>query len=324
MKIIAVALILLAGFQCATSAGLRVKAPLGGNASVCCPYHRGSESYPKYFSKGRPGERFEIVRANRLRTWSTDDRFSLEDDQEKKEFTVTIRNLSVEDAGLYWCGVDWWGPDKPTEVNLDVVQDILPSSQSSSTQNASLQNTTSSPFKSAWGETHHLVTQSNEIPITDKSVYFWIFLAVVVLLCATMSVFGMSILVLIKKNNAKKTTESTQPRTCTQSNRDSHIYEDTVLTNHRPDIVTCDTPATLSPCSDFRPSARSQLPHQESVVYSVINIPKAPADDAIPFLSAESASLHYATVNTVQSSQVVRDSSAFAGRSHDIYAIIRH
>ncbi|XP_072513526.1 uncharacterized protein [Salminus brasiliensis] len=293
MKIIAVALILLAGFQCATSAGLRVKAPLGGNASVCCPYHRGSESYPKYFSKGRPGERFEIVRANRLRTWSTDDRFSLEDDQEKKEFTVTIRNLSVEDAGLYWCGVDWWGPDKPTEVNLDVVQDILPSSQSSSTQN-------------------------------DKSVYFWIFLAVVVLLCATMSVFGMSILVLIKKNNAKKTTESTQPRTCTQSNRDSHIYEDTVLTNHRPDIVTCDTPATLSPCSDFRPSARSQLPHQESVVYSVINIPKAPADDAIPFLSAESASLHYATVNTVQSSQVVRDSSAFAGRSHDIYAIIRH
>ncbi|XP_072513671.1 CMRF35-like molecule 7 [Salminus brasiliensis] len=130
MDITAVALTFVAGLQCVMSAG--VKAPLGGNASICCPYHRGSESYPKYFSKGRPGERFEIVRANRLRTWSTDDRFSLKDDQEKKEFTVTIRNLSVEDAGLYWCGVDRWGPDNPTEVNLDVVQDILPSSKAQS------------------------------------------------------------------------------------------------------------------------------------------------------------------------------------------------
>ncbi|XP_036413399.1 CMRF35-like molecule 7 isoform X2 [Colossoma macropomum] len=112
--------------------GVRVKAPLGGNASVHCPYQRGSELYPKYFSKGR--EKVEMVKAKST-TWSMEGRFSLEDDREKREFTVTIRNLSVDDTGVYWCGVDDWGPDTLTEVLLDVVAHVLFSTESSNTQN---------------------------------------------------------------------------------------------------------------------------------------------------------------------------------------------
>lgn len=52
-------------------------------------------------------------------------RFYLEDDKENMEFIVTISNLSVEDAGLYWCGVDKWLWDHLMEVNLDVVLEVL-------------------------------------------------------------------------------------------------------------------------------------------------------------------------------------------------------
>ncbi|XP_066511023.1 uncharacterized protein [Hoplias malabaricus] len=117
MNITAVTLTLLTVFHCVVSARLRVKAPLGGNVSVHCPYKRGTETYPKYFSKG--SEKVHILREGKNRGWSADEKFSLEDDREKMEFTVTIRDLKVEDAGQYWCGVDTWGSDVLTEVNLD-------------------------------------------------------------------------------------------------------------------------------------------------------------------------------------------------------------
>lgn len=98
-----------------------MKGPLGGNTSFHCSYPTGSETFPKYFIKGKPETRLVIL--DRGVMWTRDSRFSLEDDTENLEFTVTIRNLSVEDAGLYWCVVDFWLKDFQVEVNLDVVQD---------------------------------------------------------------------------------------------------------------------------------------------------------------------------------------------------------
>ncbi|KAI5616345.1 polymeric immunoglobulin receptor-like [Silurus asotus] len=103
--------------------GVRVKAPLGGNATIHCSYDQGNEKYPKYFSKGQ--QKTELVRQDRKVTWSLDWRFSLEDDTETRVFTVTMRNLSVDDAGVYWCGVDKWLSDIQTEVTLNVVQHVV-------------------------------------------------------------------------------------------------------------------------------------------------------------------------------------------------------
>lgn len=98
-----------------------MKGQLRGNASVRCSYKKGHENRAKYFNKGKP--KTQLVRLDRGEMWAQSSRFSLEDDRENQEFIVTIRNLSVEDAGLYWCGVVKWPWDLQTEVNLDVVQD---------------------------------------------------------------------------------------------------------------------------------------------------------------------------------------------------------
>lgn len=99
-----------------------MKGQLGGNASVPCSYLKENENYAKYFNKGKPET--QLVRLDRGERWVRNSRFSLEDDKENRKFIVTIRNLSVEDAGLYWCGVYNWLRDYRTEVNLDVVQDV--------------------------------------------------------------------------------------------------------------------------------------------------------------------------------------------------------
>ncbi|CDQ68861.1 unnamed protein product [Oncorhynchus mykiss] len=51
---------------------------------------------------------------------SSNGRYSLKDNREESVFIVTITNLTLNDAGRYWCGVDKWGKDNYIKVNLEV------------------------------------------------------------------------------------------------------------------------------------------------------------------------------------------------------------
>ncbi|XP_037399390.1 uncharacterized protein LOC108413969 isoform X2 [Pygocentrus nattereri] len=294
------------------SAGVRVKAPLGGNASIHCPYDRGSEGYPKYFSKGKKKVEMEKVKST---TWSMEGRFSLEDNREKREFIVTIRNLSVDDAGLYWCGVDDWGRDTLTEVNLDVV-----SHSESSTESSASMST---------GQTK--LPQNIEVSLTNQSAYLGGSLAVVVLLCGIIS----AIFVMLKRKNAKRAKDPTLPGISSESNRESFFYENIFPTNAsssaanpRPPSVLYDIPDPSQPLpihqphSIRRPSAKGQVAHRESGVYYLLSPPQTPPDDATLLTSAETASLHYTPANFVPRSHAVIYSSAFSGTSRDIYTTV--
>uniref|UniRef100_A0A8C7L8V0 Immunoglobulin domain-containing protein n=1 Tax=Oncorhynchus kisutch TaxID=8019 RepID=A0A8C7L8V0_ONCKI len=94
----------------------------GGSGHIECPYHRGYKKNQKYLSKGTYRDRVVVIQTqtHRQPAWSHKGRYSLYDDTERKVFTVTIHNLVPEDSGTYWCGVDTWGPDQPTEVRLTV------------------------------------------------------------------------------------------------------------------------------------------------------------------------------------------------------------
>ncbi|XP_056330411.1 CMRF35-like molecule 8 [Danio aesculapii] len=71
-----------------------------------------------------------VVRVQRsIRTkikhqWVQSGRFSLYDDTKSAAFTVTIRNLREQDSDIYHCGIQLFGPDYDTEVNLNVLKDF--------------------------------------------------------------------------------------------------------------------------------------------------------------------------------------------------------
>ncbi|KAI5089703.1 polymeric immunoglobulin receptor-like isoform X1 [Silurus meridionalis] len=283
MNFIAVAVILFGAVPSVMPGGVRVKAPLGGNATIHCSYDPGSEKYPKYFSKGQ--QKTELVRQDRKVTWSRDWRFSLEDDTETRVFTVTMRNLSVDDAGVYWCGVDRWISDIQTEVNLDVVQHVV--------DDVTTQNDTE-----IWQSTTE--PQDQQSTITEKTQHLSLPLAVLLLLCGIMSA------VFFIMKNSKAQAASTAPGNATEPDGDGSSAITETPEGVYATVLHC-KPAANQDC------ARESAPqHPEAVVYSLIMQPPQ-----LPVYSSLSPS------EPEQKSQLLSDTSAFSEESHDVYSTVQ-
>ncbi|KAL2086251.1 hypothetical protein ACEWY4_017310 [Coilia grayii] len=63
-----------------------------------------------------------MIRSNGHDEWTHRGRMSLQDRKNRHIFTVTIRHLTLEDAGIYRCRVDNWGYDFLSRVHLIVGQ----------------------------------------------------------------------------------------------------------------------------------------------------------------------------------------------------------
>ncbi|XP_067258646.1 CMRF35-like molecule 7 [Chanodichthys erythropterus] len=86
------------------SVDITVRGMEGESVIIKCPYPGGYEDSYKYFYKGVFRESVVILQSN---GGKSKDRFSLQDDRKTRSFTVTIRNLKMEDAGIYGCGAGW-------------------------------------------------------------------------------------------------------------------------------------------------------------------------------------------------------------------------
>ncbi|XP_071202689.1 CMRF35-like molecule 5 [Salvelinus alpinus] len=115
----------------------------GGDAHIQCHYDQGYETYQKYLSKGTYRDRVVVIQTQTHRhpAWTYKGRYSLYDDTERRVFTVTITNLVLEDSGTYWCGVNTWGPDQPTDVRLTVDRAPVPPKPGSVTSRPLLSTT---------------------------------------------------------------------------------------------------------------------------------------------------------------------------------------
>ncbi|XP_038838876.1 CMRF35-like molecule 1 [Salvelinus namaycush] len=119
---------LLCAVVCVLSGVITNRATEGGNAHIQCPYDRGYETYQKYLSKGIYRDSVVVIQTQKQRhpAWTHQGRYSLYDDTERRVFTVTITNLIQKDSDTYWCGVNTWGHDEPTEVRLTVDRAPVP------------------------------------------------------------------------------------------------------------------------------------------------------------------------------------------------------
>ncbi|KAG8015197.1 Polymeric immunoglobulin receptor [Nibea albiflora] len=73
----------------------------------------------KYLCKGDCDDDDVLIKT----TETKKGRYSIHDDKGRRVFTTTISDLSLTDAGKYWCGVSRKGIDKYTEVELEVGND---------------------------------------------------------------------------------------------------------------------------------------------------------------------------------------------------------
>ncbi|KAL6482084.1 hypothetical protein MHYP_G00101640 [Metynnis hypsauchen] len=92
----------------------------GNVAVITCPYGEGYESYTKYFCKGTYKDCETLIKTNGKDSWTYKDRISLNDNTEQKKLILAIRDLRMEDAGQYGCGIESTGRDPFTLVHLKV------------------------------------------------------------------------------------------------------------------------------------------------------------------------------------------------------------
>ncbi|XP_076118386.1 uncharacterized protein LOC143099199 [Alosa pseudoharengus] len=115
-------LLSLTVLSCVSCNEITVRGHEEGDAVINCPSQKGYESYTKYLLKGEVKDGVEIILSRKGKEWTHKERVSLQDKKRTHIFTVTIRNLTLEDAGIYWCGVKKYGEHPYTRVNLTVVR----------------------------------------------------------------------------------------------------------------------------------------------------------------------------------------------------------
>ncbi|XP_045067608.1 CMRF35-like molecule 2 [Coregonus clupeaformis] len=118
-------IVILLSFMTGCLSSFKVTGYSGGTVIIYCEYSIEKISSEKYFCMGEGSWSCEdIIRTGLKNSWQNSGRFSLYDNTEGNDFKVIIRQLTKQDEGTYWCGVDKpTAPDSYTKVELDVKTD---------------------------------------------------------------------------------------------------------------------------------------------------------------------------------------------------------
>ncbi|XP_045061665.1 polymeric immunoglobulin receptor-like [Coregonus clupeaformis] len=114
-------IVILLSFMTGCLSSFKVTGYSGGTVIIYCAYSHQQDDNQTSFSDGNSKD---TIRTGLKNTWQHSGRFSLYDNTEGNDFTVIIRQLTKQDEGTYWCGVD-----KPiamgsyTDVELKVEED---------------------------------------------------------------------------------------------------------------------------------------------------------------------------------------------------------
>uniref|UniRef100_A0A8D2GFC1 CD300a molecule n=1 Tax=Theropithecus gelada TaxID=9565 RepID=A0A8D2GFC1_THEGE len=80
--------------------------PVGGSLSVQCWYEEKHKTLNKYWCRPPRVLRCDKIVETEGPAGEMNGRVSIRDCPQNLSFTVTLENLTEEDAGIYWCGVD--------------------------------------------------------------------------------------------------------------------------------------------------------------------------------------------------------------------------
>nr|XP_015197690.1 PREDICTED: CMRF35-like molecule 5 isoform X6 [Lepisosteus oculatus] len=118
------------GLGCVTSAERRVSGSEGGSVEIRCDYPDGYQYKEKYWCRHPCGNKDVLIKTGKTDTVVSVGRFSLFVNISVRTFTVTMSRLTLQDTGVYYCGLEQWGPDKYTEMLLRVTEHTQGKNQS--------------------------------------------------------------------------------------------------------------------------------------------------------------------------------------------------
>lgn len=114
-----------------------------GSLTVRCRYASGWEDYSKYWCRGSGWRSCKIlVETDASERLVKKNRVSIRDDQTNFIFTVTMEDLRMSDADVYWCGITRAGRDPMFKVHVSI--DPAPESSTTRTTESSTTITTES------------------------------------------------------------------------------------------------------------------------------------------------------------------------------------
>ena len=92
-----------------------------GSLTVQCRYTSGWKDYQKYWCQGAYWKSCEILaETDASERMVKKNRVSIRDDQTHFIITVTMEDLRMSDAGIYWCGIMRIGHDPMFKVNVNI------------------------------------------------------------------------------------------------------------------------------------------------------------------------------------------------------------
>ncbi|KYO31110.1 CMRF35-like molecule 1 isoform X1 [Alligator mississippiensis] len=98
---------------------------LGQSVSVPCQYMENYQTKKKYWCRGENWESCsKVVESTGSEDEVRQGRVSLRDNHFLHTFTVTLENLTLEDMGTYWCGINQFGQDLNAPVKVTVFPDL--------------------------------------------------------------------------------------------------------------------------------------------------------------------------------------------------------
>ncbi|XP_062396771.1 CMRF35-like molecule 8 isoform X2 [Sardina pilchardus] len=113
------------GFSCVTMQrdGSFVRGIEGQSVEVVCPYPTANyKSTPKYFCRAPCWHKDNVlVKSVETNVSVSKGRYSLNDNTSSLYFSISIRGLTAQDSGSYYCGFDQWGIDRYIKVFLHIV-----------------------------------------------------------------------------------------------------------------------------------------------------------------------------------------------------------
>lgn len=99
---------------------IHVSGAEGETVEFKCSYPDAYKYTPKYFCREPCGSSDVLITSGKSDGFVSKGRYSVLDTTSAKTFSVTIKTLQLQDAGVYYCGLDQWGRDTLTKVVLKV------------------------------------------------------------------------------------------------------------------------------------------------------------------------------------------------------------